>query len=404
MGVVYRAVDPKLNRTVAIKVLPSSMLSSDEDRSRFYREARAAAALSHPNIATVYAIDEAVPEGSGEDDLRPFIAMEYIDGPSLDQKIAESPLRLKEVVSVAHQVASALQMAHEHDIVHRDIKSANIMVTDKGVVKILDFGLAKTAQSTKLTQMGATLGTAAYMSPEQTRGEEVDGRADLWSLGVVMYEMIAGKLPFHGDYEQAVIFEILNQNPEPLTAIRTGVPMALEQLVDKLLEKDLELRYQSAADVIADLKRLEISLADELDSRKRVAPTATKVRPSGRGKAPGVRAVYGLGALVLVVAGALGAWMIGGMGMSSPPEALSSPPIHLNLLLPDSAVYDDAHWSPDGTKILFSADYGDRKGYVVEYDLTTGKLEEMTDANMNLWPFPIRRSSILEDARCMSRT
>ena len=201
MGIVYKAVDPKLNRTVAIKVLPSAMLASHEDRSRFYREARAAAALSHPNIATVYAIDEAVPEGSGADDIRPFIAMEYIDGPSLDKQISDGPFPLNDAVNIAIQLASALQTAHEHDIVHRDVKSANVMLTKKGVAKVLDFGLAKTVQSTKLTQMGATLGTTAYMSPEQARGEEVDGRSDLWSLGVVLYEMISGGLPFLGEYE-----------------------------------------------------------------------------------------------------------------------------------------------------------------------------------------------------------
>jgi serine/threonine protein kinase len=225
MGIVYKAEDTKLNRTVALKLLPSATLMSEEERSRFYREARSAAALSHPNIATVYAIDEAVPEGSREDDVRPFIAMEFIDGPSLSERIEQGPIDLKEAVKIAIQLASALQVAHEQAIVHRDIKSSNVMLTAKGDVKVLDFGLAKTLQSTKLTMTGSTLGTASYMSPEQSRGEEVDGRSDLWSLGVVLYEMVSGVLPFAGSYEQAVVYGILNDDPRPLTAIRTGVPM-----------------------------------------------------------------------------------------------------------------------------------------------------------------------------------
>ncbi|MEQ9104901.1 MAG: protein kinase [Rhodothermales bacterium] len=251
MGIVYKAQDTKLDREVAIKVLPANALASDDDRARFHREAKAAAALNHPHIAAIYEIDHA-------DGEHPFIAMEFIDGETLDARVKKGPLKLKDAVDIAWQIASALGAAHEKGIVHRDIKSANIMLTSKGVVKVLDFGLAQTSASTKLTRMGSTLGTVAYMSPEQARGEEIDARTDLWALGVTLYELVAGRNPFHGDYEQAVVYAILNTEPEPLTAVRTGVPMELERIVNKLLSKQKEYRYQSAADLQADLKAMDV--------------------------------------------------------------------------------------------------------------------------------------------------
>ncbi len=257
MGIVYRATDTKLDRTVAIKVLPAAALAIDEDRARFYREAKAAAALTHPHIAIIHAVDEAVPEGASSEELRPFIAMEYIDGETLEARIKKGPLKLEEAVRLASEIASALKLAHENEIVHRDIKSANVMLTTDGSVKVLDFGLAQTAASTKLTRLGSTLGTVAYMSPEQARGEAVDGRTDIWSLGAVLYEMIAGELAFLGDYEQAVVYTILNQDPEPLTAVRSGVPMELERIVEKCLAKEARLRYQHCDDLIADLEGID---------------------------------------------------------------------------------------------------------------------------------------------------
>jgi len=201
MGIVYRAKDTKLNRTVAIKVLPSAALATEDDRARFYREAQAAAQLHHPSIATIFQIDEAVPSDAPHGTQpSPFIVMEFIEGQTLEERIKKGPLKLSEVNQIAQEVASALELAHAKKIVHRDIKSANVMLTAKGSAKVLDFGLAKTAQSTQLTRMGSTMGTVAFMSPEQARGEEVDGRTDLWALGVVLYEMISGRNPFGGDY------------------------------------------------------------------------------------------------------------------------------------------------------------------------------------------------------------
>jgi tetratricopeptide (TPR) repeat protein/predicted Ser/Thr protein kinase len=246
MGVVYRAEDTKLRRSVALKFLPPALLVNEDDRRRFVHEAQASAALSHPNIAMVFEIDE-----SG---AQTFIALEYIEGLSLADKIMSGPMKLDDAISIAIQVCEGLQAAHEKGIVHRDIKSQNIMVTTKGQVKILDFGLAKLRGGSVVTKAGTTVGTMGYMSPEQLRGETVDQRTDLWATGVVLYEMIAGRRPFQGDYDDAVSYQIINQQPEPLTAIRTGVPMELERIVTKALSKDPGARYQHIDECTTDLR------------------------------------------------------------------------------------------------------------------------------------------------------
>jgi serine/threonine-protein kinase len=252
MGVVYKAEDIKLKRNAALKFLPTNALQIKEDKERFTREAQAAAALNHANIAHIYAIEEH--EG------QMFIVMEFIEGKSLEEIVGVkggSPLKIDQATDYATQIAEGLQAAHEKGIIHRDIKSANIMVTGKGVVKIMDFGLAKLANRSKMTVQGSTLGTAAYMSPEQAKGEKLDHRSDIWSLGVVLYEMISGKLPFKGDYEQAVIYSILNDEPEPLTALRTGVPISLDGIIAKTLAKNPTMRYQHVDELPADLKAID---------------------------------------------------------------------------------------------------------------------------------------------------
>ena len=250
MGIVYKAEDTKLERTVAIKLLPAHLLASEDDRSRFSREAKASAALNHLNIATVYEINEY--EG------KPFIVMEYIEGKTLNDLLEKEMFKLKDAVSIAIQVAEGLKAAHAKNIIHRDIKSGNVLLSKEGQAKILDFGLAKTAMSTKLTKVGSTLGTVAYMSPEQISGGAVDHRTDLWSLGVVIFEMLTGRFPFAGDYDQAIFYNILNEPPDPLTAIRSGVSMSLEWIVNKLLAKNPEERYQNANDLIIDLKAVDL--------------------------------------------------------------------------------------------------------------------------------------------------
>jgi serine/threonine protein kinase/Flp pilus assembly protein TadD len=242
MGVVYKAHDTKLNRDVAIKFLPHQIVAGEQQRERFVIEAQAAAALNHPNIATIYAIEEA--------DGETFIVMEYIEGQELKGKIAQGPLSIDEAVTIATQIAEGLQAAHKKDIVHRDIKSSNIMLTESGQVKIMDFGLAKVRGGSQVTMVGTTLGTAAYMSPEQARGDEVDHRTDIWSFGVVLYEMLTGSLPFRSEYDQAVIYSILNEPPE-----RMGdVSPEMEQIVMKALAKNPGERYQNAVDIAQNLR------------------------------------------------------------------------------------------------------------------------------------------------------
>jgi serine/threonine protein kinase/Tfp pilus assembly protein PilF len=245
MGVVYKAEDIKLERTVALKFLPAELTEDPEARERFVREAKAAAALSHPHICTVYEI--------GEDKNQYFIAMEYIEGQSLKEKILKGPLDQAEALDIIIQVAEGLEEAHKKGVVHRDIKPGNIMLTAKGMAKVMDFGLAKVRGGVMVTKEGTTMGTLAYMSPEQARGEDVDDRADIWSLGVVLYQILTGHLPFRGDLDQVMLHSILHQEPKPMRALRTGIPAALERVVDRALKKKREERYQSAAGILADL-------------------------------------------------------------------------------------------------------------------------------------------------------
>jgi len=249
MGVVYLAEDTKLKRKVAIKFLPHHISSNNEDRQRFEIEAQAAAALNHPNIAHIYAIEET------EDEM--FIVMEYIDGRELKNKIEASPIPSEEVIKTALQIAEGLEAAHKRGVVHRDIKSSNIMITEDGKVKIMDFGLAKIKGGTEITKIGATIGTTAYMSPEQAKGETVNHLTDIWSLGIVIYEMLAGKLPFDRDYEQAILYAILNEEPKPISSFRTDIPVVLERIVLKSMNKKPAERYQSIKSVLDELKILE---------------------------------------------------------------------------------------------------------------------------------------------------
>jgi len=233
MGVVYKAEDTNLKRPVALKFLAAHLLGDEDVKARFRREAEAAAGLNHPNICHVYEISEV--EG------KTFIAMAFLEGEGLDKKIEAGPLKLKDALDIAIQAAQGLQAAHGKKIVHRDIKPANLMVSGPGskqLVTIMDFGLALLSDRSKLTRRDETMGTVTYMSPEQTYGMELDHRTDIWSLGVVIYEMVTGQQPFKGHYDKAVMYSITNEEPEPMTALRTGVPMELELLVNKCLAKE----------------------------------------------------------------------------------------------------------------------------------------------------------------------
>jgi non-specific serine/threonine protein kinase len=247
MGVVYKAEDTKLDRLVALKFLPQSLAMSETDRLRFVQEAKAAAAINHPNVCVIYAIEE--------HDGRQFIVMEYVEGASLRKKVASNQLAVNSVIEYAIQIGEALQAAHEKGIVHRDIKSENIMVNTKDQIKVMDFGLAKLKGALRLTKTASTVGTLAYMSPEQLQGLDADVRSDIFSFGVVLYEMLTGQLPFHGDYEAAIIYSILHEEPASSTASRPESPAFLEQVVKKALAKNPNLRYQSMTELLADLRQ-----------------------------------------------------------------------------------------------------------------------------------------------------
>jgi TolB-like protein/tRNA A-37 threonylcarbamoyl transferase component Bud32/Tfp pilus assembly protein PilF len=271
MGVVYKAHDSKLNRRVALKFLPQELTHIPELKERFMREAQAAAALDHPNICTVYEFDEA--------EEKTFISMAFIEGQSLKKKLEQGLLGLDEAIRIAIQTAEGLQEAHKKGVVHRDIKSANILVDERGQTKIMDFGLARMTGTTLLTKEGMTMGTIAYMSPEQARGESVDFRTDIWSFGVVLYEIFSGELPFKGDHEQAVMYSLLNEKPKPVTALREEIPTPIEQVIDKAIEKDPDKRYQNIDEMLDDLRSISEGIVpEEIKARLRRAKLLKRKR------------------------------------------------------------------------------------------------------------------------------
>ena len=291
MGVVYKAEDTKLHRTVALKFLPPELTRDEEAKKRFIHEAQAASSLDHNNICAIHEVDET-------DDGQIFICMNYYDGETLKKKIDKGPLKLDEAIDITIQIAQGLLKAHEQKIIYRDVKPANVFLTNDGVAKVLDFGLAKLSTQSVLTKTGETSGTIAYMSPEQTRGEKIDHQTDIWSLGVVLYEMITGKMPFKGEYEQAMVYSILNDKPEPPTGIRTGVPMELERLINKALSKDPEERYQHIDEMLVDLRKVKTT--------KDISET-TIVHPAQKKKSHKI--IYWISGAVIIVASSIAIWL-----------------------------------------------------------------------------------------------
>lgn len=399
MGEVYLVSDTKLNRKAALKILPTRFAVDRKHLNRFWQEARLAATLNHPNICTVYEIDDR--------SETPFIALEYIEGETLAEKIGGKSLDLSEVLEIAVQIADALDEAHRHGIIHRDIKAANVVINKRGRVKVLDFGLAKTFETETSeqevtrakTESGMLVGTVQYMSPEQALGKELDGRTDLWSLGVLLYEMTTGRLPFKGATVAAAFDAILHEEPVAPSELNENLPPELEHIILKLLEKDRDFRYQTASDLRADLKRIqrasfnELNISDKVsanfESRSSNRSFASRTNNSKQTAKPESDRLFlkmphllipALGAILLIV---LAAVLYGFYFNSAPAQIESSFKVGEVERLTSLGKVNDAVVSPDGKYLAYVSNEGGSESLWLKQIQTGSNIQVVSPQNVS---------------------
>ncbi len=349
MGVVYKATDTKLDRLVALKFLPDELTKSASDTARFVQEAKAAAALNHPSICTIHGIEES--------DGKQFIVLEFVDGQTLGEK--GRSINQKQAIDIAIQIADGLAAAHEKGIVHRDIKPDNIMIRKDGIALVMDFGLAKLRGVTNLTQQGSTVGTARYMSPEQVQGEEIDHRSDIFSLGVLMYELFSGQLPFKGVHETALMYEIVHVDPEPMGTLKSDIPPELDAIVLECLAKEKADRFQSAAEVSKELRRFKRESSRQMASRvtrRKSIPAIPAMSAQSSARYPWMRSSilpWMLAGLLFVIAG-VSLWRPWSSAPAAPDVTRFSIKYSSDASV-DTRVHPGIDISPDGSRIVYRA-------------------------------------------------